>query len=181
VCCLSALVCCLSCSGSCLWFSRVLSRSFACVCICLACLACLWFSPSSDWYRTGFLYFSGVEVFWPTPLYKASMYIVRAFFFTQQFTLLLKLLAPDLSIPRSSKKDIAFGTRSSFSPLSRYFSKYLLCPFLTHRILIGKVRRRWWSRGPEYMTDFLCIFGYYAGYPPQGAYFVGCPYKLRIM
>jgi hypothetical protein len=29
------------------------------------------------------LYFSGVETFWPTPLYKASMYIVRAFFFTR--------------------------------------------------------------------------------------------------
>jgi hypothetical protein len=33
---------------------------------------------------------SGVEKFWPTPLYKASMYIVWAFFFTQQFTLLYK-------------------------------------------------------------------------------------------
>jgi uncharacterized membrane protein len=40
--------------------------------------------------RAGFLYFSGVEKLWPTPLYKASMYIVRAFFFTQQFTLLYK-------------------------------------------------------------------------------------------
>jgi hypothetical protein len=37
--------------------------------------------------RVGFLYFSSIEMFWPTPLYKASMHIVRAFFFTQQFTI----------------------------------------------------------------------------------------------
>jgi hypothetical protein len=59
---------------ACLWFSRVLSRFFAFVCLSLACLC---FSPSSDCYRTsGLSVFSGVEKFWPTPLYKASMYIV---------------------------------------------------------------------------------------------------------
>jgi hypothetical protein len=48
---------------------------------------------------------------------KASMYIVRAFFFTQQFTLWFTLLLKRYSLWHSS--------------LSRYFSKYLLCPFLT--------------------------------------------------
>jgi hypothetical protein len=51
------------------------------------------------------LYLSSVEKFWPTPLYKASMYIDSAFFFTQQ---LLFTLALD-------PKDIASGTRP-FSP-----------------------------------------------------------------
>jgi hypothetical protein len=70
------------------WFSRVLSRSFALVCLSLACLACLWFCRRPTGIgRAGFLCFSSVETLWPTPLYKASMYIVRAFFFTQQFTL----------------------------------------------------------------------------------------------
>jgi hypothetical protein len=72
----------------CLWFCRLLSRSFALVCLSLASLACVLFRRRPTGIgRAGFLYFSGVEKFWPTPLYKASMYIVRAFFFTQQFSL----------------------------------------------------------------------------------------------
>jgi hypothetical protein len=125
------------------WFSRVLSRSFALVCLSIACLACLWFCRRPTGIgRAGFLCFSSVEKFLPTPLYKASMHIVRAFFFTQQFTALLftlwsarfrKALAPSTLILCTgnvalapaivlapASRDIASGPRPYLSSLLVY-------------------------------------------------------------
>jgi hypothetical protein len=59
-----------------LWFSWVLSRAFALDCVSLASLACLLFRRRPTGFeRTASCNFSGVKMFWPTPLYKASMYI----------------------------------------------------------------------------------------------------------
>jgi hypothetical protein len=72
--------------------------------------------PSSDWYRmTCSLYLSSVEKFWPTPLYKASMYIDSAFFFTQQFTLYSCSRSQRYSLWHSSV--LAFLDTSQVSPL----------------------------------------------------------------
>jgi hypothetical protein len=45
----------------CLWFSRVLSRSFACVCLSLACLACLCFRRRPTGIGRAAFCISGVE------------------------------------------------------------------------------------------------------------------------
>jgi hypothetical protein len=61
------------------------------------------------------LYLSSVEKFWPTPLYKASMYIDSAFFFTQQFTLYSCSRSQRYSLWHSSV--FAFLDTSQVSPL----------------------------------------------------------------
>jgi hypothetical protein len=110
--------------------------------------ACLWFSPSSDWYRTsGLSVFSGVKKFWPTPLYKASMHIVRVlhaaihslvYSFVRSFpqgscTLVLDTLHPQcISCTRNSSctRLLRYSLWSSSSPLVphgilRYTLRYL--------------------------------------------------------